>query len=40
MTKLLLLSILWVSDKVTRFGVAISVIGVTVTIICVNKLEK
>jgi hypothetical protein len=38
--KLLLLSMLWLSDKVTRLGVAISVIGVTVSIICATKLEK
>lgn len=38
--KLLLLSILWLSDKITRLGVVISVAGVTVSIICSNKLEK
>ena len=38
--KILLVSAIWIADKVIRIGVAISIVGALITVICTTRLEK
>jgi len=38
--KILLVSVIWIADKIIRIGVAISILGALITVICSSRLEK